>query len=681
MERHDMTLRLAGIDELLQSNSQDDVELALLELWDMLKEDQADPLRLSDIIPHVLLRVGGEQECYDFIKWWAFHGSKSPNHNRNSPFFNTKGANACESLRALLQTGLSLSHLVALTLLKLRLFLDLNAFSSAKFDDSFGFDGTIDSIDRPIGELAEDIFESSDSGRVARLAIDIQKQYLDLCERVNNANPYFWEGLATEELASAPGPHRSGSLDEARLVLHHCRLAWDESEDALVMVEADTGRYVRAYEGPKAIENPVSLERRRGTGVAFPSKIKHAEATHLLEHVSVNNSSGRSVLGDRGKLVLYTDGACINNGHQNPRGGWAVWLGMRTPDSGANVVSGRLENQGPFGDHSIATSNRAELRAAIAALRLSDWKQEGFGTIVIATDSTYVIDGATTWTKGWVRNGWKLRSGDNVKNRDLWELLLGEVERWKSQGVDVCLLNIPRQRNANADAAAKEAARMIPDTVQFTDITLGSTQTPSTNNELQQYVLAICLAGESLFQDLCGDFISEMPPHALLTPVYNPESALKFLNGRSPPAMILIADAAIARHREVWERTIDQMRNGATVVVAGCFSSMATAGEFQRLFTIAGLPWRRGSYHGADTRLQSRIIDEHLTSCLPISLYEKFTFVADLKQSEALYVDQDTPDQAAVAFTKVGSGRLGYIGSVNVDLSSVRIACAMFGLT
>ncbi|KAI6764092.1 hypothetical protein HG530_007881 [Fusarium avenaceum] len=174
-----MTVRLAGVDELLNSISQDDddVELALLELWDMLKEDRGDALRLSDIIPHVLLRVGGVQECYDFIK-------------------------------------------------------------CSWFDNSFGFDGTIASIDRPLGELAEGIFESSDSSRVETLARDLQEQYLHLYERANASNPYFWEGLVTEELPSAPGPYVSGSLDEARLVLYHCRRAWDASEDALVMVEA-----------------------------------------------------------------------------------------------------------------------------------------------------------------------------------------------------------------------------------------------------------------------------------------------------------------------------------------------------------------------------------------------------------------------------------------------------------
>lgn len=680
MERNAISLRLAGVDELLQSDSQDDAELALLELWDMLKEDRADEDRVSDIIPHVLLRVGGEQECYDFIKWWVFHGSKPRTDKRNSPFFNTKGANPCESPRALLQKDLSLSHLVALTLLKLRLFLDLEAISSALFDNAFGFDSTIDSIDRPLGEVAEDIFESSNSSRVEKLARDIQKQYLDLCERVNTANPYFWEGLATEELSSAFGPHEPGSLDEAGLVLHHCRRAWEESEDALVMAEADTGRYIRAYEGSKPVGNPVSLERRRGTGIAFPSKIEYAGTTDFVEQVSVDHSSGRAVFGDKGRLLLYTDGACLNNGNHDPRGGWAVYFGMATRAGVVNSASGRLENQGPFGDHSIATSNRAELRAAIAALRLNDWKQEGYHTIVIATDSTYVLDGATAWTKGWVRNGWKLQRGDNVKNRDLWEMLLGEVERWKSQGVDVCLLKIPRGSNGNADYTAKEAARTMPDTVQFTDVTLGSIQAPSTNHELQPYVLAICLAGEPMFQDLCGDLITGIRAHARLTPAYNPESALSFLNGPSPPSMVLIADAEITRHRKVWERVIDHMRNGAAVVVAGCFSSMVTTGEFQRLFTIVGVPWRRGSYHRADISLQTRIIDEHLTSCLPKSFNEKCSFVADVKKSEAWYVDEDTPGQAAVAFTKVKSGRLGYIGSVNVELSSVLVACAMFGL-
>ncbi|KAK3349191.1 hypothetical protein B0T25DRAFT_547406 [Lasiosphaeria hispida] len=43
-------------------------------------------------------------------------------------------------------------------------------------------------------------------------------------------------------------------------------------------------------------------------------------------------------------------------------------------------------------------------------------------------------------------------------NKDLWEALLGEVERYKDEGMAVEFWRIPRERNTVADAAAKEAA-------------------------------------------------------------------------------------------------------------------------------------------------------------------------------------------------------------------------------
>ena len=76
-----------------------------------------------------------------------------------------------------------------------------------------------------------------------------------------------------------------------------------------------------------------------------------------------------------------------------------------------NVVSGRLEEKGPFGDKYTSTSNRAELRAAIAAVRLCDWRADGVENIIMATESSYVFDGATNWAEGWIRKDWKTLSG------------------------------------------------------------------------------------------------------------------------------------------------------------------------------------------------------------------------------------------------------------------------------
>ena len=244
---------------------------------------------------------------------------------------------------------------------------------------------------------------------------------MKLCKHVNDKNPHFWEALAMGKPAPAcvEGTLRPGSTDEADLLLHHCRKAWGESESALVMIEADTAKYICVYKPPPMRKVPTPLQRRKGTGRAFPVRLKYNVDSNSNKIPTVGFDTNRqwSFLGNKNKL-LYTDGACLDNGHTNPRGAWAVSLGYDDQTSN-RVVASRLEELGPFKLPDPATSNRAELRAVIAALHLSNWKEEGFTSITIATDSVYVVSGATTWTKRWLSNGWRLNSGREVKNRDL----------------------------------------------------------------------------------------------------------------------------------------------------------------------------------------------------------------------------------------------------------------------
>lgn len=170
-----------------------------------------------------------------------------------------------------------------------------------------------------------------------------------------------------------------------------------------------------------------------------------------------------------------TDGACLNNGQPNPRAGWAFFQGESLIGE-PRVVSGRLENQGPWGDAGSQTSNRAELRAVIAALRLRHWRGEGFKTVVFATDSSYVVDGATQWAKDWVNNGWKTKGtegsgGADVKNKDMWELLLGECERAQPFGMAIQFWKIPREWNTLADEGAKKAAAERDASDHWQDVT------------------------------------------------------------------------------------------------------------------------------------------------------------------------------------------------------------------
>lgn len=172
----------------------------------------------------------------------------------------------------------------------------------------------------------------------------------------------------------------------------------------------------------------------------------------------------RLILPNDGRTgIIYTDGACSDNGRANPKAGFAFWHGLGQ-SGGRLVTAGRLEKEGPFGEAGAQTSNRAELRAVIAALRFRHWPGEGFRKLVIATDSEYVVEGATNWVRKWIREDWtrlvsrRGRERAEVKNKDMWLALLGRVEKFKDDGMAVEFWRIPRQWNTVADTAAKDAA-------------------------------------------------------------------------------------------------------------------------------------------------------------------------------------------------------------------------------
>jgi ribonuclease HI len=163
---------------------------------------------------------------------------------------------------------------------------------------------------------------------------------------------------------------------------------------------------------------------------------------------------------DDNTLLIYTDGACLNNGQPNSAAGWGFIFREPEPNHPElGRVSGRVEEHGPTGEPCLQTSNRAELRAVIAALRFRIWGGDGWRRLVIATDSEYTVKGATQWVQAWGRKGWVTRNRTAVKNRDLWEELLQEVTKHQEIGLKVCFWKIPRAWNAKADEAANIGAR------------------------------------------------------------------------------------------------------------------------------------------------------------------------------------------------------------------------------
>ena len=111
------------------------------------------------------------------------------------------------------------------------------------------------------------------------------------------------------------------------------------------------------------------------------------------------------------QVIIYTDGAC--SGNPGP-GGW-----------GAVLLYGRHKKE-ISGGAAETTNNRMELTAVIRALAILKEPCR----VDLYSDSKYVIDALEKgWAWGWKRKGWVKSDKKPALNPDLWEALLGLVQK------------------------------------------------------------------------------------------------------------------------------------------------------------------------------------------------------------------------------------------------------------
>ena len=105
------------------------------------------------------------------------------------------------------------------------------------------------------------------------------------------------------------------------------------------------------------------------------------------------------------KVTIYTDGAC--SGNPGP-GGWGAIL---MHNENKKELSGGIKD---------TTNNIMEITAVLEALKALKFPCE----VDIYSDSAYVVNCFNQgWIYNWLKKGWKTSSGENVKNKELWEEL------------------------------------------------------------------------------------------------------------------------------------------------------------------------------------------------------------------------------------------------------------------
>jgi len=101
--------------------------------------------------------------------------------------------------------------------------------------------------------------------------------------------------------------------------------------------------------------------------------------------------------------VVYTDGACFNNGFYGARAGVGVFWGMDHHLNTGAPAQGRQ------------TNNSAEIEAATIAVQQAT--DMGLDSLTVITDSEFLINCQTRWVRNWQRYGWYTAEGRPVANR------------------------------------------------------------------------------------------------------------------------------------------------------------------------------------------------------------------------------------------------------------------------
>jgi len=91
-------------------------------------------------------------------------------------------------------------------------------------------------------------------------------------------------------------------------------------------------------------------------------------------------------------IKIYSDGACWGN--PGP-GGWAA------------ILISRGHNKEISGADRQTTNNRMEITAALEGLKALNQPS----VVHFFTDSSYLVNAATSWMPGWKARGWKRKDG------------------------------------------------------------------------------------------------------------------------------------------------------------------------------------------------------------------------------------------------------------------------------
>lgn len=242
-----MRARYAVVDALGGINTREAVAAQLDHVLDMFRLCYDDNLGMRTWLCPLMIRLDMDQECYNFIEWYAEWGNKAqPGGWKSIDIRNPRGKNLdlfhADPL-CLAREFFDLSVLAAITLLQVRALPDLYSLHRNRGDlRRLGLPKHVLDACRPcaprsafVARNSELMSRSNHLDKIVFLETKVYQFYVV----VQKLNRHFWRLLLNNpgnSLMEQPESFVFGSVKEAKIVLACSYSAWVETPGALGLV-------------------------------------------------------------------------------------------------------------------------------------------------------------------------------------------------------------------------------------------------------------------------------------------------------------------------------------------------------------------------------------------------------------------------------------------------------------
>lgn len=227
---------------LIRSWREKGIEDSLEVHREVLRLDREDRQGVRRVIPGLLVRLGKDQEAYDFCKWFQSVGPEFDWNDVRMPMLTLKDQDPTEEVEIWTKEGglwLALDQAATVVLIKMRLMASLqDALMLRERRPDLSVEAVLAAVkESNAGDVLERHVEwLADVGTIKARMEALAEGLEGLYNAIGRYNKDYWRMIlqpGQKELNEMPGPYTAGSRDEAHIAMMHTYSAWVESPSAI----------------------------------------------------------------------------------------------------------------------------------------------------------------------------------------------------------------------------------------------------------------------------------------------------------------------------------------------------------------------------------------------------------------------------------------------------------------